>query len=95
MCVGMSLRSKKFTAPDLLERLNKRTQRPPILMIWGRKDKLVPLNLGKRLAKTYPWIDFLILEDVGHCPHDECPKRFNTYVLNWLDLNLLSNRQHL
>jgi len=88
MCIGMSLRKIKETAPSLLKRLKGSSPRIPMLLIWGRQDKLVPLILGKKIIKQYPWIELLIMERTGHCPHDESPDDFNQYVLNWLKINL-------
>ena len=88
MCVGMSSRSERFKAPSLLKNLANNSLRPPILLVWGREDKLVPLIIGKSLIKRYPWLELLVLEKTGHCPHDESPYEFNQYVLNWLNANL-------
>ncbi len=88
MCIGMSTRSKAITAPVLLENLNKRKNRRPILMLWGRDDKLVPIKIGKQLLRKYSWLSLYVLEKSGHCPHDELPHEFNKNVLEWLERNL-------
>ncbi len=93
MCIGMSTRKKWITAPFLLDQLDKRVPKPPILLIWGRKDKLVPLGLGEMLIKQHPWIELSVLEETGHCPHDESSKEFNQNALNWLNRTLSSNQQ--
>ena len=90
MCIGMSLRKKTSTAPDLLKKLSQKFIKPPILLIWGREDKLIPLFLGEHLIKLHPWIKLLVIDECGHCPHDESPKYFNNAVLNWLEINLSS-----
>ena len=41
----------------------------------------------KKLVTQYPWIKLFIIENTGHCPHDESPSEFNQYVLNWLKSN--------
>ena len=87
MCIGMATREDFYTAPFLLNRLEKMTARAPFLLIWGRKDKLVPLFIGKRLINRYHWIKLIIIENTGHCPHDESPDEFNQCVINWLRLN--------
>lgn len=87
MCIGMATRPQEFTAPFLLEVISQKKKRPPILMIWGRQDKLVPLFVGKQITKEHPWINLSILEKTGHCPHDESPKEFNDNVLDWFVLN--------
>jgi len=61
------------------------TLKIPILLIWGSEDRMVPPVLGPVLAKLNPQIDFVELENVGHCPHDECPELFNELLLSWLN----------
>ena len=72
----------------MLKRINLKTNRSKILLIWGRQDNFVPLSIGQRLSTQYPWLKLLILENTGHCPHDESPCDFNHYVLDWLKNNL-------
>ena len=45
MCIGMALRPKAITAPDLLNKLSADLIKPPILLIWGQEDKLIHLFL--------------------------------------------------
>ena len=91
MCIGMSTRPQHITAPALLDELQSRIKRPPFLLIWGRADKLVPLQISKKLLIKYPWLNLDIFEKAGHCPHDESPKQFNGKVLKWLDTNLVED----
>tara|TARA_Y100001968_G_scaffold329921_1_gene380405 strand:- start:1489 stop:2469 length:981 start_codon:yes stop_codon:yes gene_type:complete len=90
MCIGMALRPKSITAPDLLNKLSAKFIKPPILLIWGQEDKLIPLFLGKKVLRQHPWIKLLVVDKCGHCPHDESPKFFNDSVLNWLKMNFKS-----
>ncbi len=87
MCIGMFLRPKEATAPFLLDSVLKRGDQPPVLILWGRQDKLVPLEIGHRIYKKHSWLRFSILEKTGHCPHDDNPLVFNKFVLNWLETN--------
>ena len=93
MCIGMSVRAREITAPSLLEHLDREENRLPILLIWGKEDRLVPLKIGTRLAMKHPWINLSVIEESGHCPHDESPKEFNKNVLSWLELNLNNNHK--
>ena len=87
MCIGMSLRDRQHTAPELLKLIERNNRVIPILLVWGREDKLIPLMLGKKLIEQYSWLKLLVLENTGHCPHDESPSSFNQNVLNWLETN--------
>ena len=57
----------------------------PILLIWGRQDRMVPASLAPTFAALNPQIKLVELDNAGHCPHDECPTRFNSLLLNWLE----------
>jgi pimeloyl-ACP methyl ester carboxylesterase len=60
----------------------------PMLLIWGQKDRFVPPILASRFAQYNEQLQILNLEDVGHCPHDECPEQVNQAILNWIDQSL-------
>ena len=88
MCIGMATRPRRLTAPVLLESLSKQVQHLPILLVWGSQDRFVPISVGQKIARQYPWLKLLIIEKTGHCPHDESWQEFNHSVLDWLKLNL-------
>ena len=88
MSVGMALRPRSATAPFLLQRLQEMSRRPPLLLIWGRQDRFVPLMIGESIRRQHPWVDLEVINNVGHCPHDETPELFHRELLHWLDRNL-------
>ena len=88
MSVGMALRPRGATAPELLERLAGHDQPVPLLLLWGRQDRFVPLIIGEKLQQQHSWLKLRVLEGCGHCPHDESPEHFHQELLRWLDLNL-------
>ncbi len=57
----------------------------PMLLIWGQKDKFVPPVLAQRFTQYNQNLELLNLEDVGHCPHDECPEKVNQVILDWIN----------
>ena len=81
-----SVRSPSF-APAVKTLLP--TLKLPILLIWGRQDRMIPPSLGKILAKLNPSIELVELDGVGHCPHDEFPDKFNQILLQWLEDKIL------
>ena len=93
MSVGMALRPEQITAPKLLERLRNRCDAPPVLLLWGRQDRFVPLLIGKNVEQQHPWLELKVLENTGHCPHDETPDAFHQELLCWLDRNLGDTRR--
>ncbi len=56
----------------------------PMLLIWGKQDRMVPPKLGPLIAKLNPRLTLAEIEQAGHCPHDECPEVVNRLILEWL-----------
>ena len=57
----------------------------PILLVWGRQDRMVPPSLAKTFTALNPQVQLVEIDGVGHCPHDECPDKFNQILLDWLE----------
>ncbi|MBD2743919.1 alpha/beta fold hydrolase [Coleofasciculus sp. FACHB-1120] len=76
-----AMTSAKFSpnVKTLLPNLNT-----PMLLIWGRQDKMIPLSVLARFRDINPKLHLVEL-DAGHCPHDECPDEVNQIILNWLE----------
>ena len=85
MCIGMSNRPNSAKGPSIIEKIKNLPNRPPILLIWGNQDKLIPIFLAKKLIKLHPWLKLRAIDNAGHCLHDELPNHFNQIVLKWLD----------
>ena len=84
MCIGMSNRPNSAKGPSIIEKIQNLPNRPPLLLIWGKQDKLIPIFLAKKLIKLHPWLKLTVVNEAGHCPHDELPKHFNQIVMKWL-----------
>jgi len=56
-------------SPDNGERIARIAQ--PTLIIWGELDRLIPLSDGKRFAADLPQAELVVLEGLGHVPHEE------------------------
>ena len=77
MVRGMALRPARATAPQLLLRLNR-----PLLLLWGRRDRLVPPVIAERGSASARGAGGAALAGgAGHCPHDEAPETFNTALI--------------
>lgn len=57
----------------------------PTLILWGRKDRLVPVGLGHRLANTIDGSRLEVLAEVGHVPQFERPEETRRLILGFLD----------
>jgi pimeloyl-ACP methyl ester carboxylesterase len=47
----------------------------PVLLIWGDKDEIVPLEVGRKLAGNIPNSKLVIVPNCGHVPQEECPRQ--------------------
>ncbi|MBG9389018.1 alpha/beta fold hydrolase [Caenimonas aquaedulcis] len=47
----------------------------PTLILWGGKDRLVPVEAGRRFAKDIAGAKLVVYEDLGHVPQEEDPAR--------------------
>ena len=84
MCLGMATRSNKLKSSFLLKVISE-VKKVPFLLIWGEKDKFIPLNYGKRIAKLFPWVELKVIPNSGHCVHDEDHQLFNKISNEWIE----------
>ena len=57
---------------------------PPILIVHGEEDKLVPLQNSIKLKRTLPTATLATMTGCGHVPHEENPTDFTKIVENYL-----------
>jgi pimeloyl-ACP methyl ester carboxylesterase len=53
----------------------------PVLVIWGDRDTITPLDQGQRLAQIAPKAELHVMSGVGHIPQIEDPAGFNELLL--------------
>lgn len=51
---------------------DSRRVRVPSLLLWGRRDRLLPVHLGRRLSREMPEAGLEIME-CEHAPHEQLP----------------------
>lgn len=56
----------------------------PILIIWGREDRVLPVSHAYRAAEVLSNCDVHIIPRCGHWPQMERPREFNQLVLGFL-----------
>jgi pimeloyl-ACP methyl ester carboxylesterase len=73
--------------PDDLDALTARDREidVPTLLLWGRQDRVVPLQVGLRLARELPRARMEIIERCGHLPAEERPDESRRVLSDWLD----------
>ncbi len=65
--------------PGLLGRVNI-----PTRIVWGREDRLVPLECGELYHQAIPESDLVIIDNCGHSPQVEKPDEFVKAALDFL-----------
>jgi len=63
--------------PDLLKIKIK------TLVVWGEKDKIVPLKYGRIFHKEIKNSKILIFPKIGHSPHLECPQKLSKAIIEF------------
>jgi len=57
----------------------------PALIIQGARDRLVPVEAARALARRRPDWELEVYDDVGHAPQIEVPERLASSILGWLE----------
>ncbi len=61
------------------------TIRAPALLIWGREDKIIPLELGERLNQAIQGSKLIVFERCGHMPPEEWPDKTGEEINKFLN----------
>jgi pimeloyl-ACP methyl ester carboxylesterase len=78
-------RFKQTVPGDLAKKIS--TINVPTLIIWGRKDKLIPIKLAMKFKKDIINSQLVIFDDLGHVPHEENPQATVAVVKKFLQDN--------
>jgi pimeloyl-ACP methyl ester carboxylesterase len=66
---------RSFASPEHDLRSQAASITAPTLVMWGRRDPVVPLRVGRRIAQTIPGARLEVF-DSGHVPQTAQPERF-------------------
>jgi pimeloyl-ACP methyl ester carboxylesterase len=58
----------------------------PVLLIWGRHDKLIPLEVATRARRAFPDARLVVFDDAGHVAMMEKPEETAAEVARFLGL---------
>jgi pimeloyl-ACP methyl ester carboxylesterase len=58
----------------------------PTLILWGGRDRLIPLEFGQRFARDIAGSRLVVFDELGHVPHEEDPARTVAVVKTFLGL---------
>lgn len=56
----------------------------PALIVWGRNDKMIPLEYAKEFVSAIKNSTLAVMEGCGHIPYEEKPHEFSKLVLDFL-----------
>jgi pimeloyl-ACP methyl ester carboxylesterase len=56
----------------------------PVLLLWGRRDRIFPVADGERLARLLPAATLRVFDDAGHLIHEECAEQVNETITSFL-----------
>jgi pimeloyl-ACP methyl ester carboxylesterase len=60
----------------------------PLLVIHGRKDRVIPVHASERLHDSVPTSALIVLPNAGHCPQLDDPSELAGHVLQFLDVEV-------
>jgi pimeloyl-ACP methyl ester carboxylesterase len=75
---------RSFASPEHDLRAQASTIAAPTLLIWGRRDPVIPLKMGKRAAAMIPGARLEVL-DTGHVPHTSDPEGVAAHLIPFAD----------
>ncbi len=75
---------RSFASPEHDLRAGAPGIAAPTLVVWGRRDPVIPLRAGRRAAELIPGARLVEL-DTGHVPHTSDPRGFAAELIPFLD----------
>jgi pimeloyl-ACP methyl ester carboxylesterase len=57
----------------------------PVLLAWGRQDRILPLAAARDLVARLHQAQLVVLDDVGHCAMFEAADEFDALALDFLE----------
>jgi len=84
--ISMARSAMKENLAGLLHRLTM-----PVLLIWGKNDRITPPFVGEEFHKLLPNSELVMLDECGHAPMMEKPNEFNLVLDEFLQkLNVVA-----
>jgi pimeloyl-ACP methyl ester carboxylesterase len=71
--------------PELEDPFRLADVRPPVLLVWGDRDRMVPHRGSRKVLEALPETGYELLHGVGHCPQVEAHERVVTLLLQLLE----------
>lgn len=81
---ALSLRLQQMAPGEGFERIA--SLRQPALLLWGREDRLIPVEVAREFTTRLPGSRLVLLDRLGHVPQEEDPQRSLAPVWAFLEL---------
>ena len=73
------------SAARFFHRAHQCARLPPVLVLWGDRDTLIPMTHGQEFAKRVQGAVFKRFEGCGHYLHNEKPEEFAAAIREFID----------
>lgn len=67
-----------------LKHLLHRLKNLETLIVWGKEDKIVPIDAGRIYHESIPGSSIEVMENIGHRPEIEKPNEFTKLITKFL-----------
>ena len=61
-----------------------KTIKVPVLVIWGKEDEVVPLEVGENFKRDIPNSQLVVIPHCGHIPLEEKPQATRQAIIGFL-----------
>ena len=78
--VGRYLSNGKVLRRELDDPFDLERIRCPVLLVWGDRDRMVFTSGAERVLREVPHSRLEVIEDCGHCPQIEEPRRLSELI---------------
>jgi pimeloyl-ACP methyl ester carboxylesterase len=55
----------------------------PVLILWGKEDRITPLDQGKKMQQLIPESELLVYEGCGHLAPGQCAAAIGPAVVDF------------
>ena len=78
--------ARAIIPPDIEKLITQYEQiRVPVFLLWGSRDRIVPVSLAPRLAAVISAKRSEVIAECGHAPHEEMPGATLLFLRSFLD----------
>lgn len=83
------IRTAKTILPANIQQISEKYKdiNVPTLIVWGKQDSIVPLQIGQHLHKDIARSELVVIDKCGHIPHEERPEDALNAISHFLQEN--------